>query len=286
MAQTFYLGSTASDLTGGADWNRYLEQTTETAGTVNAPVAAGATEVQYGFTRAGVPSGGIVPGDFTVELENTQASTARHASIQLHRVDSSGVVQASSSISAEQTLSPTGVKTFSFTGVDLGTWSSGDRLRVDYRFRNSGGLASTFIIRTGTTDTEVVTPDGGIALAVGRATETDAARPVTWSPKHRLIGQPSETDTARTIEPRRSRIVALAQVVEADTARAVEPHRLVYMPLGRAAETDLALAIRSPNTQATAPHVRRIIVPALEPVLLEDATQRLRTIEQPQEVIF
>ncbi len=40
MARIYFLGGTNSDLTGGADWNKYLETAAEVGGTQAASTAA------------------------------------------------------------------------------------------------------------------------------------------------------------------------------------------------------------------------------------------------------
>jgi hypothetical protein len=77
--------------------------------------------------------------------------------VTLHRVNSAGTIQTSSSLSAEQTATA-GVKTFTFSSQSLGTWASGDRLRVDYRYRNAAHGGQSFDAAHGGTDNEVVAP--------------------------------------------------------------------------------------------------------------------------------
>lgn len=55
--------------------------------------------------------------------------------------------------------------------------------------------------------------------ALGQAAETESARVITWSPKNRLIGQASETDSARAITPRKTKTIT--QAAETDTSRAL-----------------------------------------------------------------
>lgn len=171
MPQTFYLGATNSDLTGGADWNKYLEDATETSGTLSTTVAAGATEVSRAFTRAGVPGTNVSPDadEYTIEVGVTTGNAAIFLALQLHRINSAGTIQTSSSISGEAQLDGPAVKNFSFSGLSLGTWVAGDRLRVDYRFRSTSGEGNqTVTIRTGTTDTEHTIP---VAAILGRSAD-------------------------------------------------------------------------------------------------------------------
>src|SRR5207247_10828586 len=69
-------------------------------------------------------------------------------SVALAPVDSGGVQHTRSSFAAEQHASSTGQKTFSLTGLNLGTWSSGNRLKVYYRFRNAAASVQSVTIAT------------------------------------------------------------------------------------------------------------------------------------------
>lgn len=56
-------------------------------------------------------------------------------------------------------------------------------------------------------------------VAVGQATETDTANAITWSPKHRMVGQALETDLAVGLVKR----VAVAQATETEQALTITP---------------------------------------------------------------
>jgi hypothetical protein len=159
MAQSFYLSSTTSDLGGGADFNRLLATVIEAAGTISVPVAAAATEDSFGYTAAGVPGTNGESGDYTVKINVTTLNANINLTCAVARVDSAGVEQAISEFATNQSADTTGVKTFTFTNPALGTWATGDRLRVTYRFIN-GALhtSQTVVIGTGTADEEVITP--------------------------------------------------------------------------------------------------------------------------------
>jgi hypothetical protein len=68
------------------------------------------------------------------------------ARMVLARVDAAGVVQATSALPAEQQMNSGGLKTFAFAGLNLGTWNAGDRLRVEYRLRNSDAVNPQFVV--------------------------------------------------------------------------------------------------------------------------------------------
>jgi hypothetical protein len=92
-----------------------------------------------------------------VEMAVATGNTNVQLSVTLHRVNSAGTIQTSSSASAEQTATA-GVKTFTFTSQSLGTWATGDRLRVDYTYRNSAHGGQSFDAAHGGTDNEVIAP--------------------------------------------------------------------------------------------------------------------------------
>lgn len=159
---TYYLTDIASDLSAGTEFNTTLTQTTQTAGEVQASVGLGLTEIGCAFTEATVPGNKGTTGDITVEANVTVANGSIQIAVQVHRVNSAGTVQASSATTAEQSAGALGILTFNLTNVNLGTWVSGDRFRVDYRFRNSAahGGAQAVTLGTGTTNEEVITPFG------------------------------------------------------------------------------------------------------------------------------
>jgi len=154
----YALRSTNSDLSGGLDFNRELNPGTETAGSIAVSVAAGATEDSFGFTRAGQPGVSGITGNYIVEMNVTVANANILLSTAVARVNSVGVLQTLSGFAAEQSAGSTGVKTFSLTSVNLGTWSSGDRLKVYYRFRNTAASAQSVTLQTGTTSAEAMAP--------------------------------------------------------------------------------------------------------------------------------
>jgi hypothetical protein len=155
-----YLRNITPDLTvSGALFNYQLLEATGTAATVaTGNLSAGTTFSIYAFTNAGFPGVQGSAGDYSAKFNVTSGSTNIQLSVVLARVNSSGTVQASSSASAEQVASA-GVKTFSFSSPSLGTWAAGDRLRIQYRLRNTQAHGNTSIsFGANTTNEEVVTP--------------------------------------------------------------------------------------------------------------------------------
>lgn len=159
MATRHFLSSTNSDLAGGADWSRYIRyDTSGAASTVSASIAANAIEVQRAFTEPLHPgTKASVTGTFTVKVKITTGQALSNIAVTVHRVNSSGTIQASSSTTANQSASA-GTKTFSLTSVNLGTFAETDRLRVDYRMTGIAMGAVTIILATEDPDCYVETP--------------------------------------------------------------------------------------------------------------------------------
>jgi hypothetical protein len=159
-----YVSAAASDLAGGADFNytilgRYRTPTgfaavPEAAAVDTIFLAAGETRISYAFTPPGVPGlDGINASPYvaTFTVGGIQ-DTLIFARMVLSRVNAAGVVQGTSALPTEQRMNSGGIKTFTLSAANvasLGTWAAGDRLRVEYRFRNSGAGASLIVIATG-----------------------------------------------------------------------------------------------------------------------------------------
>ncbi len=163
MSAIFYLGSTNSDLTGGREFSKYLEENTETAGTIDLTIPSGTAygDPSYAFTRESIPlNDNWETGSITVKVNITDAGNARgFMKVSASRINSTGTVQETSAESGEQALDITGVLTFSIPSM---TWTSGnvgDRLRINYYFRsNHHNQPASGTIETGTTNTAVETP--------------------------------------------------------------------------------------------------------------------------------
>ena len=177
MTTTYVLRDVASDLTGGADFSNSLTVATAGSASIALTILNLATETSFAWTPVGEPGAAGVTGDYSVEVRVVTANADLNLSIQLRRVNSAGTVQASSSATAEQTMSATGVLTFTFTALDLGTWAAGDRLRVDYIFRDTSVHANeSAAIGANTTNEEVVTPWTIVATTKKRTTAALLAR--------------------------------------------------------------------------------------------------------------
>lgn len=144
MARLYFLSNITSDLAGGTNFNRYLDYDITGGSTgISFAVNGGRTSTNYGYTRPLHPGRyGSFTGDYTVTSFVVTAATNLRLSIILRRINSAGTVQTSSAQTAEQSLGTTGLKSFTLTNVNLGTFAATDRLRVDYIVRNAGAHAN------------------------------------------------------------------------------------------------------------------------------------------------
>jgi len=161
MARTYYLSATDSALTGGVVFNKNETLVAEAAGSITVAVTNSATEASFGYTKPNEPGiSTFTSGTITVNVNVTTASSSVYLAVQLERINSSGTVQESKTISAENNISTTGIKTFTFSSLTWSAGSSTDRLRIRYQFRstNSHGGAVSVAIETGGSSTSIVTP--------------------------------------------------------------------------------------------------------------------------------
>lgn len=161
MARLYFFSSIASDLSGGADFNReLLPNITASASALSVSIAAAATETSYGYTEPLDPGlAGTVTGDYTISMDVTTANSNITMSFAVARVNSSGTQQTLSSTSTTVSFSTTGAKTLTLTGVNLGTFASTDRLRVSYNFINAAAHSSqSFGINQNSVDSYITTP--------------------------------------------------------------------------------------------------------------------------------
>lgn len=159
MAQTYYETDVTSDLSvAGANANNKLLTTTSTPNTLAIGMGKGLTSFLHMWTEPGVPGASGSTGDYTVTMNVAIGASSANVSAQLERVSSSGTVQTSSSVSAEQSCTA-GIKTFNWTALNLGAWSSGDRLRLKFNFINLAAHATdSTTIGLNTADEYVLTP--------------------------------------------------------------------------------------------------------------------------------
>ena len=157
---TWYLSTYDSDLSGGADFSKEARPYTQTGNSLTVSVANTSTETSYAFSPPNVPNNpDWETGTFEVKVNVTTANTNMFLSIQVDRINSAGTVQESTTATAEQQLTATGVKTFTTASTNWTAGSATDRFRVRYIFRsaNSHGGAISVVIATGTTDSSIIT---------------------------------------------------------------------------------------------------------------------------------
>jgi hypothetical protein len=154
----YFLSNTDSDQTGGLDFNKALVSSSPAIGTISFSVNTNTTETSFAWTPAGLPGLLGITGSYTVRVVVSTANNNGRLAISLSRVNSAGVVQTTSTATAEQTTSA-GTLTFSLGSVNLGTWAAGDRLRVNYVFRNASTMtAITLAINADGLNTDVDVP--------------------------------------------------------------------------------------------------------------------------------
>lgn len=161
MARLYYISAVTSDLLGGSDFNlKLLPNITATSSALSVTIAAASTETSFGYTEPSDPGlAGSVVGDYTISVDVTTANTNITMAFFVDRINSAGTSQTTSSTSATISFSTTGAKTLTLTGVDLGTFVSTDRLRVNYSFTNAAAHSNqSFGINQNSTNSYVSTP--------------------------------------------------------------------------------------------------------------------------------
>lgn len=159
MAVTYYQRDIASDLAvAGANANNKLLTATGAAATLTINMDKGGIAYAAFFTEPGVPSTAGSTGNYTVTCNVAVGATSANVDVQLIRITSSGVVQQAGLYSTPQAATA-GIKTFTFTALNLGTWGSNERLRVDMRFTNlATHQTDSCQIGLNTSDEYVLTP--------------------------------------------------------------------------------------------------------------------------------
>jgi hypothetical protein len=294
VAVTVYtISTTASDLSGGADFSRELLQSGATSGTLSISTATNTTETSYGFTEAGDPGVlGSSTGTFTILWRITSGNNNLQGSISLSRVNSSGAVQATSTATAEQQLSA-GTKTFTITNPSLGTWAAGDRLRVNYIHRNSNTMsAQSITMGFGTSSDTVDTPFSELVeLAAAPAVTATAVvdLTVTGPPLAYPVGVSSFSVASRAVTGdydilfaanNVQELAATAAAVVTATAALTRTANLAAAPaavaIGTAALTRTAnLAAAASAAATTTATITRIVNLAAAPAATATATAAL-----------
>ena len=163
MPTTYRLQNTTSDLNpaGAEEFRMEVSATTATGSTLFTIGGLGST-IGYGFTAAGVPGTSGVTGNYVVEFDCDTNANVR-IEITLKRVNSSGTVQTTGTTKSGSTV---GQGSYSWTSENLGTWASGDRLRIDFNFFNDDAGSQNVTIYYGRTTGEITVPWGGSAVPV------------------------------------------------------------------------------------------------------------------------
>ncbi len=155
---TYILKIANSDCAFAEEFNKEISSGTESADSISINVARDGTDAGRGYTPTGVPNNNDwETGDITVEVNVTTADMNMDLSVQVGRINSTCLIQQSTAFTAPQTLGSTGVFTFTFSSINWSAGSTGDRLRVVYRFTTAAHGGADVVIETGTTDTEIIT---------------------------------------------------------------------------------------------------------------------------------
>lgn len=138
MARRYYVSNLNSDINPGGTFQVYAESNIQSStSTQSVALAVGASAFGYVFTRPlhpGAMTSSI--SNITVNVDLSVTDVNMLANAQIHRINSTGTVQASSAVSSQSSLDVN--RSFTISSVDLGTFSATDRLRIDYGFLGSG----------------------------------------------------------------------------------------------------------------------------------------------------
>lgn len=164
----YVLGNTPSGVIvpPGGDFNRLLDASESTPPGSIGPFSVaggGAPEDSFAFTPGGAPGTNGRGGNYAVMLNITNnVSSSVKVSIKVERVNSDGssktpVVE--SAFTAERNAQQ-GIMIFPLYDINLGQWEAGDRLKVVYRFRNTGVPPRDVTLETGRLNERVSVPFG------------------------------------------------------------------------------------------------------------------------------
>lgn len=158
MSQTYYCSNTASDLTGGGDHDFVLADATAAANTLSYDCPKVSTVSFDLFTPSGDPSDqGDATGSWSLEVNVITGDADVQLTPSLYRVNSGGTIQAGP-IGATPQNTNAGILTFSWTNPALGTFASGDRVRVGLSFLNGTHGNATLELGLNTADEEFIAP--------------------------------------------------------------------------------------------------------------------------------
>ena len=199
---TYYLNSTTSDLSGGADWSKTLLSETTAVSTIAATILRSSTETQYAWTNTTTTNNtGWETGTITVKVNVTATGSTTYTwlNVQVDRVYANGTVIESSATSTEQQLTSTGVKTFNIASKNWAEGASTDRLRLRYIMRNSRsnadyaitisqGDVNSYVVtavtknnRVAPTSTFTANTTGGTTPITVQLNDTSTGSPTSWN---------------------------------------------------------------------------------------------------------
>ena len=160
MARLYFLSNVNSDITAPGDFSKeLLPNISGSLATVSSTVAGNSTELAYGVTEPLDPGvAGSVVGDYTFSFDCTGAAANMVVAFRVARINSAGTMQTESALTSEISISTTGVKTATLTAIDLGTFTSTDRLRVTYSLRNTASGNKTISVDVNSVNSYVLTP--------------------------------------------------------------------------------------------------------------------------------
>lgn len=148
MARRYFVSNVSSGLGVGLDFSTLLLPNIQ-GGTTTVTISLdpNTTRVSTVFTPPFHPSVGGSISDYSLLADITTGDNQCALSIVARRVNSAGTIQTSSGATAEQTTN-VATQTHTFTNLNLGTWAVGDRLRLDYQFRNTAAHGGTRTVAT------------------------------------------------------------------------------------------------------------------------------------------
>jgi hypothetical protein len=146
MPQVYRATLDTADLTNATAARNYFVKVNpnNTATNVTLPaIATNGTQTISFFTppiRPGID--GSVVSNLFFYYQITTANNNVSGTATFRRINSSGTVQTSSAASASISFNTTGVKQFTVTSANLGTFLSTDRVRIDILARNASNMAT------------------------------------------------------------------------------------------------------------------------------------------------
>lgn len=157
---TFYLSKQNSDLSVGSEWNVKLREVIdEVDGYLDIPIDGYGTETCYAFTNENVPyNPDWESGDLRVKVITYAAGTEIYLKVSGSRINLDGEVQETTEATAEQEVGI--VKqayTFTIPSYNWTAGNYGDRLRINYKFRNPNVSLKYIYTYTGEEDSNVGT---------------------------------------------------------------------------------------------------------------------------------